>query len=95
MLQHLKSIQSEHSGREQIRLLEHHFTIQGSCGPHVVFVLPPLGVSIKLLQELQPGGVYNEETAVSAIQQTVLALNFLHHEANVIHTGMSSTSPYF
>ena len=92
VLQYLKSIQSEHSGREQIRLLEDHFTIQGSCGPHIVFVLPPLGVSVKHLQELQPGGVYDEETAVSAIQRTVLALNFLHHEASVIHTGKSYTT---
>ncbi|KAG5804183.1 hypothetical protein H9Q74_011014 [Fusarium xylarioides] len=89
VLQYLKSIQSEHPGREQIRLLENHFTIQGSCGPRIVFVLPPL-VSVKLLQELQPRSVYDEETAVSAIQRTVLALNFLHHEASVIHTGKSS-----
>ncbi|KAK7414584.1 hypothetical protein QQZ08_012529 [Neonectria magnoliae] len=88
VLQYLKSIQSEHSGREQIRLLDDHFTIQGSCGPHIVFVLPPLGVSVKLLQELQPDGVYDEGTAVSAIQRTVLALNFLHHEASVIHTDV-------
>ncbi|KAG6109001.1 hypothetical protein E4U13_006159 [Claviceps humidiphila] len=88
VLQYLKSIQSEHYGREQIRLIEDHFTIQGSCGSHIVFVLPPLGVSVKLLQELQPGGVYKEGVAVSAIQQTILALDFLHHEASVIHTDV-------
>ncbi|KAG5998485.1 hypothetical protein E4U52_008076 [Claviceps spartinae] len=88
VLQYLKSIQSEHYGREQIRLIEDHFTIQGSCGSHIVFVLPPLGVSVKLLQELQSGGVYKEGVAVSAIQQTILALDFLHHEASVIHTDI-------
>ncbi|KAG5925129.1 hypothetical protein E4U61_002243 [Claviceps capensis] len=85
-LQYLNSIQSEHSGCEQIRLIEDHFTIQGSRGSHIISVLPPLGVSVKLLQELQPGGVYKEGVAVSAIQQTILSLDFLHHEASVIHT---------
>ncbi|KAG5943915.1 hypothetical protein E4U59_007808 [Claviceps monticola] len=66
--------QSEHFGCEQIRLIEDHFTIQGSHGSHIVFVLPPLGVSVKLLQELQPGGVYEEHHAVLAIERTVLAL---------------------
>lgn len=94
VLQYLKSLQSEHFARELIRLIEDHFTIQGSHGSHIVFVLPPLGVSVKLLQELQPGGVYEEYHAVSAVERTVLALDFLHHEASVIHTGRSSTAPF-
>ncbi|KAG5914315.1 hypothetical protein E4U61_005886 [Claviceps capensis] len=47
---------------------------QGSHGSHIVFVLPPLGVSVKLLQELQPGGVYEEYHTGSASERTVLAL---------------------
>ncbi|KAG6195524.1 hypothetical protein E4U10_001787 [Claviceps purpurea] len=88
VLQYLKSLQSEHFACELIRLIEDHFTIQGSHGSHIVFVLPPLGVSVKLLQELQPGGVYEEYHAVSAVERTVLALDFLHHEASVIHTDV-------
>ncbi|KAG5963288.1 hypothetical protein E4U56_002793 [Claviceps arundinis] len=88
VLQYLKSLQSEHFAYEQIRLIEDHFTIQGSQGSHIVFVLPPLGVSVKLLQELQPGGVYEEYHAVSSVERTVLALDFLHNEANVIHTDI-------
>ncbi|KAG6176942.1 hypothetical protein E4U27_004709 [Claviceps purpurea] len=88
VLQYLKSLQSEHFACELIRLIEDHFTIQGSHGSHIVFVLPPLGVSVKLLQELQPGGVFEEYHAVSAVERTVLALDFLHHEASVIHTDV-------
>ncbi|KAG5974773.1 hypothetical protein E4U58_002595 [Claviceps cyperi] len=87
VLQYLKSLQSEQFGCKQIRLIEDHLTIQGSHGSHIVFVLPPLGVSVKLLQELQPRGVYEEYHAVSAIERTVLALDFLHHEASMLMTA--------
>ncbi|KAF9771702.1 hypothetical protein IL306_010647, partial [Fusarium sp. DS 682] len=91
---HLEAIKSEHPGRRQIRMLDDHFAIQGPHGAHVVFVLPPLGVSVKLLQGPQPGGVYDEETTVSAVQQTLIALDFLHCEAGVIHTGGFSSIFY-
>ncbi|KAH8168821.1 protein kinase domain-containing protein [Sarocladium implicatum] len=90
VLEHLKSVKSDHPGSRQIRALIDHFIIKGPHGCHVVFVLPPLGVSVRLLQDLQPGGVYGEETAISAIQQTLMALDFLHCEANVVHTDVHS-----
>ncbi|KAJ4309039.1 hypothetical protein N0V84_011736 [Fusarium piperis] len=87
VLQHFEAIKSEHPGRRRIRMLDDHFVIQGPHGNHVAFVLSPLGVSVKLLQDLQPGGIYDEETTVSAVQQALIALDFLHCEAGVIHTG--------
>lgn len=89
VLQHLESIQSEHNGREFMRLLEASFQLQSSGGLHDVFVLRPLGLSLQALQRYQPNRVLYENVATSTAQCALIALNFLHEEAKVIYTGMN------
>ncbi|KAI6344114.1 hypothetical protein MCOR25_011112 [Pyricularia grisea] len=90
VLQHLKSVQSKHNGREFMRLLETSFQLQYFGKTHDVFVLPPLGLSVQALQNFQPNRVYYEEVATSTAQSALIALNFLHQEAKVIHTDLHS-----
>ncbi|KAI7909952.1 CMGC protein kinase [Pyricularia oryzae] len=90
VLQHLKSVESEHNGREFMRLLETCFQLQGPGGTHDVFVLRPLGPSVQALQNRQPNRVLYEELATSTAQCALIALNFLHEEAKVIHTDLHS-----
>lgn len=48
--------------------------------------MPPLGMSLRTLQELQQGNVFQQTLVTSALDQTLLGLNYLH-DADVIHTG--------
>ncbi|EHA48913.1 CMGC protein kinase [Pyricularia oryzae 70-15] len=90
VLQHLESIQSEHNGREFMRLLEASFQSQSLGGLHDVFVLRPLGLSLQALQRYQPNRVLYENVATSTAQCALIALNFLHEEAKVVYTDLHS-----
>lgn len=74
-----------------MRLLETSFQLQYFGKIYDVFVLPPLGLSVQALQNFQPNRVYYEEVATSTAQSALIALNFLHKEAKVIHTGESKS----
>ncbi|KNB07955.1 serine/threonine protein kinase [Fusarium oxysporum f. sp. lycopersici 4287] len=51
--------------------------------------MPPLGMSLRTLQELQQGNVFQQTLVTSALDQTLLGLNYLH-DADVIHTDIHS-----
>ncbi|KAI1338589.1 kinase-like protein [Xylariaceae sp. FL0016] len=81
---HIKDIESDHPGREMIRM----FKLQGPHGIHEIFILPPLGLSLGLLQEMAPGHALNQPIPTMALQQVLVALDFLHGLANPIHTDI-------
>ena len=83
---HLASVTKEHAGRQYIRQLEDSFTLRSQDGEHDVFVMTPLGMSLRTLQEMQKDGIFQQTLVVSALSQVLIGLNFLH-EADVIHTG--------
>lgn len=85
---HLQSLPaSDHAGQQSIRMLQDSFELQGPNGVHRVFVLPPLGISLRALQESTPGELFNEAFARDLLQQSIPALDFLHTDANITHTG--------
>jgi len=84
--QHLASVTMEHSGREHVRRLEDSFKLESRNGEHDVFVMTPLGMSLRTLQEMQKNSIFEQTLVVSALNQVLTGLNFLH-EADVIHTG--------
>jgi serine/threonine-protein kinase SRPK3 len=85
---HLSSITTEHPGREYIRRLEDSFKLKSPTGYHDVFVMTPLGMSLRTLQEMQNGRIFDQNLVIGALDQVLMGLNCLH-EANVIHTGKS------
>lgn len=84
---HLAGINIEHPGREYVRRLEDSFKLKGPNGEHDVFVMTPLGMSLRTLQEMQKDGVFREILVTKALDQVLLGLSFLH-EADVIHTDL-------
>jgi serine/threonine-protein kinase SRPK3 len=76
----------EHSGREFVRGLEDSFKLKSRHGEHDVLVMTPLDMSLRTLQEMQKTGIFQQNLVVSALNQVLVGLNFLH-EADVIHTG--------
>ncbi|ODA83688.1 hypothetical protein RJ55_02203 [Drechmeria coniospora] len=84
---HLAKHTEDHPGRKHVREFHESFQIKGPNGNHEVFVMAPLGMSLKSLQELQRNGVFQELLVIGALAQVVLALDFLH-EAGITHTDV-------
>lgn len=87
---HLASVtkMNDHPGRQHIRGLHDSFTLSSQHGDHEVFVMTPLGMSLRTLQEMQPERVFQRDLVTSALDQVLVGLNYLHH-ADVVHTGES------
>lgn len=83
---HLSGFTMDHPGREYVRQFHDSFKLKGPHGEHDVFVMTPLGMSLRTLQELQKDHVFQQSLATTALSQALLGLNYLH-EADVIHTG--------
>ena len=73
-------------GRDNVRRLEDSFKLKGPNGEHDVFVMTPLGMSLRTLQQTQKSGVFPQQFVTGALDQVLLGLVFLH-EAGVVHTG--------
>ncbi|KAF4958535.1 hypothetical protein FGADI_2335 [Fusarium gaditjirri] len=76
----------DHAGRQHVREVRDTFKLSGPHGEHEVFIMTPLGMSLRTLQELQQGNVFQQTLVTSALDQTLLGMNYLH-DADVIHTG--------
>lgn len=87
--QHLAHVNIEHRGKDHIRRLTNSFELQGPHGMHDVFVMPPMGMSLRTFQEMQKEQVFHQSLVTAGISQVLLGLNYLH-EANVVHTGRHS-----
>jgi hypothetical protein len=93
--QYLKGVESDHPGREMIRMLEGSFKLQGPYGTHEIFVLPPLGLSLRAFQDMMPGHIFARPIVVIALQRVLAALDFLHGPANLTHTGKTTLIELF
>ena len=82
----LVKLGSTHPGTSYIRELIDHFELDGPHGRHTCLVQPPMHLTI---HELQSHGTLDEALLRDILIRLLQALDFLHHEAHVIHTGMS------
>ncbi|KAF4438882.1 hypothetical protein F53441_12703 [Fusarium austroafricanum] len=62
------------------------FKLKGPNGEHDVFVMTPLGMGLRTLQEMQKDDIFQQSLVIGALGQVLLGLNFFH-EADVVHTG--------
>lgn len=92
--QYLKGVESDHPGRDMIRMLEDSFKLQGPYGPHEIFVLPPLGLSLRAFQDMMPDHIFAQPIVVMALQRVLAALDFLHGPANLTHTGKATLTKF-
>lgn len=80
---------SRHAGREHVRMLLDSFEVQGPDGRHLCLVWQPLGNSVDELVDLSEDGLLNAEVTRDIMRPILTALQFLHEEAKIIHTGES------
>jgi hypothetical protein len=73
--------------RRNIRNLHDSFEIQGSDGSHVVLVLEPAQMSLRDMKTVfRPEG-FHKDMVKGAIIELLKALDFLHTQAKIVHTG--------
>lgn len=65
------------------------FEIAGPFGLHRCLVHQPLGMSLHDLQMRARNQVFNKDVLRTSIHQLLAALDFLHTQAHIIHTGKS------
>ncbi|OJJ45156.1 hypothetical protein ASPZODRAFT_100384 [Penicilliopsis zonata CBS 506.65] len=87
---HLQTIQSDHAGQTCLRPLIDVFQARSPNGDslHTCLVHPPLGISLSQLTRLLPGKVMSSAMVRTTIRNVLAALDFLHTEAQVIHTDL-------
>lgn len=85
--EHLNTLITAHSGALLIRQLLDNFKITGSGGEHICLVHEALGMSIETLRQLMPGNQLSEELLKAVLRHLFLALDCLHSEAKMVHTG--------
>lgn len=91
MSQHIAKTKSVHEGRSYVRLIQDSFIIPGPFGEHLAMVFNPLREPLWLLgRHLGTTGL--PPAVLKAFLKLVLeALDFLHSECNIIHTGRCNT----
>lgn len=85
--EHLSTLTSSHIGSAYIRGLYDTFDISGPDGIHPCLVHPPMQMSLHELRMLSRSGRVSEPLLKETLFCTLQALDFLHREANVVHTG--------
>lgn len=88
--EHLQALDSQHVGCGFVRELHETFELSGTDGQHYCLVHHPLGISIDEYQQTFPNNKYPGIILKALLSCLFKALDFLHSEAGVIHTGMSN-----
>jgi hypothetical protein len=90
--EHLGKLDSSHPGQAYIRGVYDTFEIHAPWGRHVCLVHPPLHMTVGALQKRGLHQRYNEVLLRETLVRIFRALDFLHTEADVVHTGILETS---
>lgn len=83
------SVQSKHPGRNYLRNALDTFTIQGSNGEHQCLVHEPMLENAQELLRRNPSHRFTEDLLRVLLQRLLTALDYLHTDAHLIHTGKS------
>lgn len=87
VLEHLSRIKTHHPGSSLVRKMIEKFELTGPSGIHQCIVFEPLLTSLLHFQATLDPTSLPEDLLKGALQQLLLALDYLHSEAHVIHTG--------
>lgn len=90
--EHINQVQSKSGGPPLVRQLFDSFEIQGPDGKHVCLVHELKGRTLQELKDMLPNKVFNPYVLRYFLRRIVAGLEFLHKEAHIIHTGMTTHS---
>ena len=86
---HLMSVQSKHPGRNCLRDALDTFTIRGPYGEHQCIAHKPMLENTQELLRRNPSRRFTEDLLRVFLQRLLSALDYLHTDAHLIHTGKS------
>lgn len=85
---HLRSLKSSHPGQRHIRPVYDTFELSGPYGLHSCLVHPPMHLTLlDFMRELPGRRRLDRPLLRLTLRYLLSALDFLHTEANVVHTG--------
>ncbi|KZF26273.1 kinase-like protein [Xylona heveae TC161] len=87
-LKHLSSLKTDHPGSALVRTMIENCVIPGPRGNHQCIIYQPLLTSLLHFQATLNPTSLPEDLLKGALQQLLLALDYLHSEAHVIHTDL-------
>lgn len=88
---HLRKVESSHSGASYIRQLWDSFETPGPHGPHQCLIQPPMHLSVLEMMKLNPEPL-NAPLLRMILIRLLKVLDFLHTEAGMVHTGNDSSN---
>jgi serine/threonine protein kinase len=83
---------ASHAGHSHVRTALDMFTIPRQGGDHRCLVQKPMWDSFKDLLKRNPAYRFTEELLRAGLSQLFLALDYLHTETKIIHTGIEQRS---
>ena len=83
---HLAKVDSSHPGQLLIRDLYDSFDLEGPGGTHRCLVLQPMNMTLLDMMRINPRP-FDLPLLKMTVKRLLLALDFLHAEAGVTHTG--------
>ncbi|KAF2161840.1 hypothetical protein M409DRAFT_58907 [Zasmidium cellare ATCC 36951] len=87
--EHLASIESDHPGQSLIRELWDTFEVTSTAGQHQCLMLQPMHMTLLEMMERNPRP-FDMPLLKMTLQRVLLALDFLHTEADVIHLDLKT-----
>ena len=86
---HLTQVNSPHPGQLLIRELYDSFDLQGPFGKHRCLMLQPMHMTLLEMMKLNPRP-FDLPLLKMTVKRLLLALDFLHTEAEITHAGTQS-----
>ncbi|PYI10620.1 kinase domain protein [Aspergillus sclerotiicarbonarius CBS 121057] len=87
--EHLAKVDSSHPGQSLIRQLDDSFDLPGPSGTHRCLVLQPMNMTLLEMMRMNPRP-FDLPLLKMTVKRLLLALDFLHTEAEVIHTDLKT-----
>ncbi len=85
--QRINAIKTFHEGQKYVRKLLDSFTVERKGNVHYCLVHQPLWDSLLGFQRRVSRGRLTEDLLILSLQYTLHALDYLHNECHIIHTG--------
>lgn len=85
---HIAATRSTHAGQRLIRQLHDSFKLNNAGGEHICLVHDPLAISLETFTKVLPTNFSAVPLQKTVVKYTLLALDFLHSEAKMVHTGI-------
>lgn len=79
---------SSHQGRYNIRKLLDSFTVSSQDGTHIVLVFEAAQMSLRDMEVVFQQEGFDENLVKGAITELLQAVDFLHTQEQVVHTGI-------